>query len=280
MNLRRLFPSSNGKAAGVKNGIHQASAVNEFPLKESLIASTASLLSSPIIAEKLVGELAQPKLKELGLVTRKDDDENTIRLRAILMGMDYYAKTPENMAKLAEMYSTEYDKLDPEIRENIFDAKIYQDPEIIDEYLEAYQKIVDPEVKFELLFAGAISKDEKVLAKTIELLDKPEIVKPQDQLYLFIHLYRNTKSQAKVRKWLTENWEYVKKMMGDKSLDSYPRYMANVIRTEDEYRACKEFFMPMKDDPALARAIKIGDKEIKARLKLIAADKQAVYDII
>ena len=230
--------------------------------------------------KKLVGELAQPKLKELGLVTRKDDDENTIRLRAILMGMDYYAKTPENMAKLAEMYSTEYDKLDSEIRENIFDAKMYQDPEIIDEYLEAYQKIADPEVKFELLFAGAISKDEKVLAKTIELLDKPEIVKPQDQLYLFIHLYRNTKSQAKVRKWLTENWEYVKKMMGDKSLDSYPRYMANVIRTEDEYRAWKEFFMPMKDDPALARAIKIGDKEIRARLKLIEADKQAVCDII
>ncbi len=230
--------------------------------------------------KKLVGELAQPKLKELGLVTRKDDDENTIRLRAILMGMDYYAKTPENMTKLADMYSAEYDKLDPEIRENIFDAKMYQDPEIIDEYLEAYQKIADPEVKFELLFAGAISKDEKVLAKTIELLDKPEIVKPQDQLYLFIHLYRNAKSQTKVRKWLADNWEYVKKMMGDKSLDSYPRYMANVIRTEDEYRAWKEFFMPMKDDPALARAIKIGDKEIRARLKLIEADKQAVYDII
>ena len=95
-----------------------------------------------------------------------------------------------------------------------------------------------------------------------------------------MYLYRNSKIREKVGQWLSKNWEYVKKMAGDKSLDSYPRYMANVIRTEGEYKQWKEFFMPMKDDPALARAIKIGEKEIKARLKQIEADKLAVYDII
>lgn len=230
--------------------------------------------------KKFVGELVRPKLKELGLITRKDDDENAIRLRAILMGLDFYAETPENIRALAKMYSEDYDTLDAEIREDIIDAKLYEEPEMVDEYLTNYQKIADPELKFELLFSGTISKNEVVLAKMMELLNKPEIVKPQDQLHLFIYLYRNPKLRAKVGKWLTENWEYVKNLAGDKSLDSYPRYMANVIRTEEEYKMWRDFFKSMQDDPALSRAIKIGEKEIKARLKLVAADKKAVYQAL
>ena len=69
-------------------------------------------------------------------------------------------------------------------------------------------------------------------------------------------------------------------MMGDKSLDSYPRYTANIIRTESEYQKWHEFFDPMKNDAALARAIQIGEKEIKARLELIKEDQDAVLSII
>jgi len=36
----------------------------------------------------------------------------------------------------------------------------------------------------------------------------------------------------------------------------------------------------MREDPALARAIKIGDSEIKAKLKLIEADKESVHDVL
>lgn len=226
--------------------------------------------------KKFVGELVAPKLIEIGVKTRKDDDENTIRLRAILLSLDYYAETVENLEKLAAMYSKNYEKLDTEIREDILDAKLYLEPGVIDDYLKAYQKIADPELKFELLFAGTLSKDEKVLAKMLSLLEKPEIVKPQDQTHLFIYLYRNLKSREQAFEWLTKHWDYVKKMAGDKSLDSYPRYMANVIRAEKEYRAWRDFFEPMKDNPALARAIKIGEREIKARLKLIADDKAEV----
>lgn len=230
--------------------------------------------------KQFVGKLVAEKLKEVGLTTRKDDDENTIRLRAVLLALDFYAETVENLQVLAEMYDKDYNKLDSEIREDIIDAKLYMEPEIIDEYIAKYQKIADPELKFELLFAGTVAKDEKVLDKMLKLLNEPEIVKPQDQTHLFIYLYRNPKSREKAYKWLIENWEYVKKLVGDKSLDSYPRYMANVIRTEKEYKEWQDFFKPMRDNPALARAIKIGEKEIKARLKLIAADQKDVYAII
>lgn len=230
--------------------------------------------------KKFVGKLVVPKLAEIGLKTRKNDDENTIRLRAVLLGLDYYAETKENLVKLAEMYDGDYEKLDAEIREDILDAKLYLDSGVIDDYLKAYQEIADPELKFELLFAGTLAKDEKVLAKMLGLLEKPEIVKPQDQTHLFIYLYRNPRSRKQAYEWLTQHWDYVKKTVGDKSLDSYPRYMANMVRTEGEYKEWKDFFGPMKNDPALSRAIKIGEKEIKARLKLIADDKVAVYQTL
>ena len=230
--------------------------------------------------KKFVGELVAPKLAEVGLVTRKDDDENVIRLRSILLSLDYYAETKTNLQKLAEMYSGDYKKIDAEIREDILDAKLYFEPAMIDDYLKGYEKIVDPEIKFELLFAGTLSKDEVVLSKMLDLLEKPEIVKPQDQLHLFIYLYRNLKSREQAFEWLASHWDFVKEMMGDKSLDSYPRYMANVIRTKKEYDEWRDFFEPMSQDPALARAIKIGEKEIKARLKLIEDDKKAVYDAL
>ena len=227
--------------------------------------------------KKFVGELVAPKLSEIGLVTRADDDENTIRLRAILLGLDYYAETEKNMRVLAEMYETDFDKMDAEIRENIIDAKLYLEPKMIDEYLEAYRKTTDPEVKFELLFAGTIARDSEVLKKMLALLGQIDVVKPQDQTYLFIYLYRNVRSRKEAFSWLASHWDEVKKMGGDKSIEDYPRYTANVVRTEAEFKKWKEFFEPMIHEPVLARTIEIGRKEIKARLKLISSDRDAVF---
>ena len=65
-------------------------------------------------------------------------------------------------------------------------------------------------------------------------------------------------------------------MAGDKSLENYPRYTASSVRSAEEYRAWREFFEPMRDDPALARAIEVGKNEIVARLALVEQDAEAV----
>ncbi len=226
--------------------------------------------------KEFVGNLVQPKLSEIGLTTRDGDDENTLRLRAILLGLDFYAEDTENLQKLAEMYDRNYESLDSEIRADILDAKIYLDGSVFDEYIRAYQQIADPEIKADLRIAVTLTKDEKVLKKAVGLLDKKEIVKLQDQIYLFVRLFRNSKSREMTWRWLVKNWESLRKVMGDKSLDAYPRYTANIIRTESEFEAWKDFFLPMKDEPALARAIEIGEKEIAARLRLIKNDRDAV----
>lgn len=227
--------------------------------------------------KKFVEELVKDKLDEVGLKPQKDDDENTIRLRSILLALDFYAEDTENLKRLAAMYTEDFETINAEIRDDVFDAKIYLEPEMLGKYLEEYKKQADPEIKFELLFAGTLMKDVSKLHEMMELLNQPEVVKPQDQFYLFIYLYRNPRVKAEVFRWMTENWEYVKEMSGDKSLENYPRYTASSVRTEAEFKAWREFFEPIVEDPALSRAIMVGTNEIRARLRLIAADQAGVY---
>ena len=227
--------------------------------------------------KKFVGELVRPKLAEIGLVTRAGDDEKTLRLRAILEGLDYYAEDEENLKVLAELYTQDFAKIDAEIRDAVLDAKIYFEPGKVEEFLRAYRETADPDVKFDLLFATTLVRDEKVLTRMVEVLNDVELVKPQDQLHLFIYLFRNARARKMVWRWLTTHWDFVKKMMGDKSLDAYPRYTANVIRAEAGLEAWREFFEPMREDPALKRAIEIGEKEIVARLELIKNDQAGVF---
>ena len=101
------------------------------------------------------------------------------------------------------------------------------------------------------------------------MLGENNIVKPQDQFYLFIWLYRNPKSRLKAFEWLEQNWNLVRRIGGDKSLDNYPTVIAHLARTEEEYNKYREFFEPMLSDSSLKRAVKIGLNEIKARLELI-----------
>lgn len=227
--------------------------------------------------KRFVLELVSGKLTEIGLTTREGDDENTLRLRSILLALDYYAEDLPNLKKLAGLYAREFAELDAEMREHIFDAKIYTAPESLDEFLAAYQAEADPEIKFELLLAMTLSRDEKNIEKMISFLEKPEIVKPQDQFYLFIYLFRNPRAREKAFSWLVSHWGYVAKTAGDKSLDNYPRYMASAIRTGEDAEKYSEFFGVRREDPALARAIKIGENEIRAQLKLIETQKAGIY---
>lgn len=230
--------------------------------------------------KKFVRELVSVKLGEVGLTTRKGDDENVLRLRSILLALDFYADNMKNILKLASMYDDDYSKIDAEIRNDVFDAKIYLEPEMMDEYLERYQAIADPEIKFDLLFATTLSRDKKCLMKTAEYLRKPEVVKPQDMFHLFLYLYRNPRVKAEMFEWMEKNWDYIKKISGDKSLDDYPRYTASSVKTKEEFKKYCDFFEPMKDDPALARAIEIGKNEINAKLKLIEKDKEKVVESV
>ena len=229
------------------------------------------------VLKQYVLDLVDEKLDEIGLVTRKKDEEDIIRLRANLLGLDYFAEDRTRFEKLAKMYSQDYDKMDKEIRADILSAKVFLEPEIVDEYLEKYKTVADPDVKFDYLAAACLVRDEKQIKKLLALLGNFGVVKSQDQLYLFIYLYRNPKAKKQAFGWLTKSWDLVKKMGGEKTLSDYPMLIARLARTEEELNEYKKFFEPMLDDSAVKRAIEIGIKEITARIKLIKKYKDAVY---
>ena len=226
--------------------------------------------------KKFVGELVRPKVAELGVKTREGDDENALRLRAAVLALDFYAENEETLKAQAAMYNRDFSKIDPEVRSDVLIATLFLMPEKYDEYLAAYKETVDPEVKYELMLAMTLMRDVDKLHEVMKLLEQTEVVKPQDQFYLFIYLYRNPRVRDEVFGWLTRHWDFVKEMTGDKSLENYPRYTAASVRTDAEYTKWREFFEPMANEPALARAIEVGRAEIEARLKLIREDGEAV----
>ena len=221
------------------------------------------------LLKQYVLSLVDDKLREIGLKTRKDDEEDVIRLRANLLALDYFAEDEKRFYELAKMYDANYKKMDKEIRDDILSAKAYLEPEIIDDYLKKYKTVVDPDVKFDYLAAACLTKDEKQIDKMLALLGNTDVVKPQDQIYLFIYLYRNPKAKARTFEWLTLNWDFVKKTGGEKTLSDYPMFVAKLARSSVELDKYLEFFGPMRNEPALSRAIEIGENEIRARIKMI-----------
>ena len=221
------------------------------------------------LLKQYVLSLVDDKLREIGLKTRKGDEEDVIRLRANLLALDYFAEDEKRFYELAKMYDANYKKMDKEIRDDILSAKAYLEPEIIDDYLKKYKTVVDPDVKFDYLAAACLTKDEKQIDKMLALLGNTVVVKRQDQIYLFIYLYRNPKAKARTFEWLTLNWDFVKKTGGEKTLSDYPMFIAKLARSSVELDKYLEFFGPMRNELALSRAIEIGENEIRARIKMI-----------
>ena len=232
------------------------------------------------VLKKYVLKLVDKKLDEIGLVTRKYDEEDAIRLRANLLALDYFAEDKVRLEKLAKMYADDYSRMDKEIRDDILAAKVHLEPDVVEEYIEKYKAVADPDVKFDYLASACLVRDERQIEKLLALLGDLDIVKSQDQLYLFVYLYRNPKARKQAFSWLTANWDFVKKTGGDKTLSDYPMLIGRLARIDEELNAFVDFFGPMRRDPALSRAIEIGENEIRARIKLIVENKEAVFEAI
>ncbi len=60
------------------------------------------------------------------------------------------------------------------------------------------------------------------------------------------------------------------------SFDKFVIYPANCFKTRERLNEYKDFFEPQLDDMAISRNIKMGIKEIAARIDLIEQEKAAV----
>ncbi|MBQ6147678.1 M1 family metallopeptidase [Candidatus Saccharibacteria bacterium] len=252
----------------------------------STIIGSLKLFFFPDIPEEekfraFVYDLVKPRLDSLGLVPRKNESLNDLELRNTLISLGLYSRNPEFLSTLSEKYSEDYSSLDPELRADALFAKLLtSESEVFEKYLETYQKTSDPDLKFELLFALTEVENPEHIEKMLSLLEAPKIVKPQDHLYLFIYLRRNKNIKEKAFDWLLENWAYVEKISGEKSLEDYPRLLASTIKTLAEKEKFFGFFDQHSENPVLKRTLKIAENEIDSRLKLIALDQKSVFNAL
>ena len=224
-----------------------------------------------------VNNLIQTQLNCLGVQPKEKEPDEDTKLRGIILGLAYYAENQETLQALHALYDQDYSKLNPEIRVDILLATLDQTKEdVFKEYLKAYQEIADPEIKDDLLFA--FTDAEKHTDELIKLLDEPKIIKPQDHGYLFGFLVRNHFTEKDTKEWLFSHWSYVEKMMGDKSVDLYPRYFASSVRTKEQAKEFDSFFSPLAErNSAITRAVALAKVEIDSRLKLLSMDNEDVH---
>ncbi len=226
--------------------------------------------------QALLRQLTHELIMELGL--KEKLGPNDTELRNILLGIACYDQDEEVLRKLADLYQTDLATMDAELRGYIMAAKMhFNESEVFEEWLSQYAKTCDAEIKVDILYSlAAYSKNPEHIERLVRLLHEPEIVRPQDHLFLYIYLIRNYRSRDQALAWLIENWSYVIELTGDKSIEDYPRYTANTLRTEAEAEKFYTFFDTKKDDPILKRTLEISHTEIDARLALIKSQSTEV----
>ena len=105
-------------------------------------------------------------------------------------------------------------------------------------------------------------------------------VRTQDCLSFFLRLLRNYVVKNDALDWMYQNWDWIYKNEGDKSIPDYPRYSAAYVRKKDEAEKYKRFFDQHINEKILNRDILVAYSEIDARLALIASDQPAIFDYL
>lgn len=205
-------------------------------------------------------------------------DLNTVKVRDALVWLALYCEDAKVTDNLRNLYNDDLAKIDSELRSAVLIATLRSDEsKYFADFLQKYQQTQDPELKADLIYIIATgAKAEDNIQTLIGLLERPEIVRPQDHLFLFIYLLRNHYTHRQAFEWLLQNWDYVQKLTGEKSIEDYPRYVASTIRERTEAEQFYQFFDPMKDQPALRRTLEMAQVEIEARLALIEVDYAGV----
>lgn len=228
--------------------------------------------------QKYVLDVISSQLTRLGFKPKKSEDQNDTKLRQIVLGFALYAEDSDTISVLSELYNDNYSEINPEIRSDVIMAKFKQtDEKIFSQLLEDYQTASDPSIRAMLLGTITDAKKPEHTKRLLKLLEEPEIVRPQDHIYLFVDLLTNHKTSKAAYDWLYSHWDYIRELAGEKTLDDYLRVSAARIRDDEEAKRFFTFFDQKSSDPALARSIAVAHSDIAARLNWLATDAPAVH---
>lgn len=223
--------------------------------------------------------LIHGRIREIGLISQGSDTADTKQLRNILAVIARFARDEEIISDLVKQYRDNLSEIDPEMRSNILMAKMLADEDVaFQAFFEHYRSESNPDLKDELLCALASARAKEHISTMIQLLEQPEVVRPQDHLYLFVYLLRNPHARSLAIDWLYAHWDYVQKLTGDKSVEDYPRCLAGYINTRTNADKFYVFFRAHENTPILKRTLAMAKVGIESRLQLIEQESKLVHD--
>jgi aminopeptidase N len=248
------------------------------------IAELKKFVETDEAAEKklrvFTGELADAQYQRLGWDRIEGEPESTAKLRSSIISLMLYSERPDVLAKAAELYATQtLDEMDPELRESIMATAVRQatDQKIIDELLDLHKKTHSSELREEICGALTSTKDGAVVERLISLFKDTSTIRLQDLIYWLLWLLRNRYGRVAVWQWIRDNWDWlVENFKGDMHYDSFPRYVATLLVTEQQLTEYRAFFTPLSTQIALKRNIEIGIGELEGKVQLIERDGPAV----
>ena len=228
--------------------------------------------------QRFVLQVIQPQLQRLGTEPRDGEDPADTKLRKLILGLALYAEHQSTIKQLAGKFNPDYAAIHPEVRSAVILAQFkHSDEANFQQLLNDYQAIANPSIKPALLATLTEAKQPQHTQRLLQLLEQPDIVRPQDHIYLVADLLYNIYTRDATFDWLYGHWDYIRQLAGDKSVDDYVRIAAARIRTLDEAERFFEFFGQFADDPALARSIAVARTDINARLRWLKDDADAVH---
>lgn len=226
--------------------------------------------------KKFLHNIYSARFAEIDFAPISDADQACAR--DILLSIARYSEDEKTTDELLKLYHDDFASIDSELLGRVLGAKLKHDEaEVFTPWLSKYQAETDPYIKRALLAAlTTCAEQDEHLNELLSLLDRTDVVRPQDHIFLYIYLLRNYRTRERTIKWLTEHWDFVVQLTGDKSVEDYARYAANLIRTPAEAQIFYGFFDQKSDDPILTRTLKIAHAEIDARLALIETNRAEV----
>lgn len=234
----------------------------------------------------LVAKLARHNYDRLGFEAKdgeSDEDELVRQLAISMMIRSNDAGASQVASQIFATHKENLAGLPAAIRAQVLinEMKHHETKNLVATYLDLYTHATDAVFKRQLAAALAYSTDADNIQTLVGSWKDKFVVKPQDLSAWYYQFLDHQTTQETVWVWARENWDWIKAALGgDMSFDSFVILPAHVFKTEQRLAEYKEFFEPQLSDLALSRNIRMGIKDIAARVDLIKREKAAVEAVV
>ena len=234
----------------------------------------------------LVAKLARHNYDRLGFKAKdgeSDEDELVRQLTISMMIRSNDAGASQVASQIFAAHKENLAGLPAAIRAQVLinEMKHHETKDLVATYLDLYTHATDAVFKRQLAAALAYSTDADNIQTLISSWKDKFVVKPQDLSSWYLQFLGHQATQETVWVWARENWDWIKAALGgDMSFDSFVIFPSHIFKTEQRLAEYKEFFEPQLSDLALSRNIRMGIKDIAARVDLIKREKAAVEAVV